>query len=1651
MKKVSLTLAAIGLVAAIASQPLHAKPIRSAADGTGTVVNQYGNRFDIQDGSLSRDGANLFHSFQRFGLNSGQIANFVSNPEIRNILGRVVGGNPSIINGLIQVTGGNSNLFLMNPAGIVFGRNATLNVPAAFTATTATGIGFGKDNWFNAIGENDYQNLIGTPSIFAFDLSQPGSIINAGNLAVQKGQNLTLLGGSVLSTGQLTAPRGNITIAAVPGENLVRISQPGHLLSLEIEPPRNNQGQQLPITALDLPTLLTDSIGSVDTGLIVSPSGAVQLARSGFRVEQGDAVAQKVTAQTAMLSATNNLTLVESQLRTTGDLTMSAQNIVQIRDSVANPFVAHAGGRLYIQGNNAIDILALNHPQTPFQSGGDLSLVSNGDISGDAHFASGGSFSMLNLSGDPGNFVSLYDPIISSNGDVSFGNYTGVALKVEARGSITGGNIRITGPDISGGIPATDPHFNILTTSAAVVLQAGKATLDNAPNVPPNRGTPGGNFTSPGGPSSPGNLQVESINTVSTTNGVNGGPVILEAAGDITTIGSINAAWLGTAGTGNGGDITIEAGGNINVSNGDGNIISIANENAINGDAGNITIEAGGNIRFRDVTARADGVGSNGGDGGNVTIEAGGNIDADDIQSIGSLSSGDIRLTSGGTINTTSVDNTTPGEIRSCSGSRNRCSGGIGEGGNVTVEAATGIIATINATGSLGGGDIILTSNEIDVEARSNGGTIRLQPRTPSQNIVIGGTANDDTGALELTATELDRLADGFSSITIGRANGSGAITLAGDTTFNDPVTLRSPVGSGSITTTGFTLTGADNATITLQANQAINTGNITNPGREITITSNNGNINTSVGILDTSSTGNGGAIALTAADNIQTGQITSQGSTNGGDISLSSRGGTIDTTGTLDSSSESGAAGAIALTAAGNINTSQINSGGGTNGGNLSLSSNSGAINITGTISTFGSTNGGDVTLTADGNINTRSIVANGVDRNGGNIRIESTTGAIDTTNNGTSRGSLNSSTGNGTGGNITLNAARRVTTGSLNSQSTFGDGGNVRLKAGADIQVDFINTQGSGDGGNLKITTPDFFQSTDSFPDENNIIASISTSGISAGGSIVIRHGGNGVTPFRVGNARTNGSAAAITTGNRIPKQTIYPPQDFLYTYINNEGGIQIISVDKPSSPSPTPAPPPPQPPGSQRQLPQIDNLFEFLVTLTGNQIGADTLFDRTQGTFTWAIRGEEDLSGSIMDIDPKINYALLNNPEQAIPEIDEQFESEYENYLGEDIPEEEVSVETIRNTLKTINTQTGTNPVIIYALSQPEQLELVMVMPEGNPIRKVVPEANAAVLRQTLTEFRSAVTDVTDSRGYKASAQKLYQWLIAPLEPQLESLGIDTLIFCMDAGLRLIPMAALHDGQQFLVEKYSIGSIPSVSLTNSRYKPVKDAQVLGMGASTFQKLSPLPAVPMELEMITRQLWSGESFLNENFTLDNLKAQRQQKPFEIIHLATHAEFQSGDASNSYIQLWDTQLSLDRLRQMGWQEAPQVELLALSACRTAVGDERVELGFAGLAVQAGVKSALASLWYVNDEGTLALMSGFYQHLRQPDVTIKAEALRRAQIAMLRGQVRLENGQLQGLEGLGSIPLPPELAARGNNELSHPFYWAGFTMIGSPW
>src|SRR5919199_2135275 len=332
----------VSLTGALAITPALAGPIVS--DGTTrTVVTPNGNRIDINGSTLSTDGANLFHSFQKFGLNPGETANFISNPAIRNILGRVTGGDASIINGLIRVTGGNSNLFLLNPAGIIFGANARLNVPADFTATTATGIGFGN-GWFNAVGHNNYAVLVGTPSTFAFNsTSQPGAIVNVGQLAVSQGQNLTLLGGTVVNTGQLAAPQGTITVAAVPGQNLVRISQPGHLLSLEVQPiAAGNQPGSSTIPVLSLPQLLTGGGGSQVTGLRVNSNGQVELTNSGVAIPS--------EGGTAIASGTLDVSSPTNQRGVGGNVNVSGDKVGLIAANI-NASGTDGGGTVRIGGD----------------------------------------------------------------------------------------------------------------------------------------------------------------------------------------------------------------------------------------------------------------------------------------------------------------------------------------------------------------------------------------------------------------------------------------------------------------------------------------------------------------------------------------------------------------------------------------------------------------------------------------------------------------------------------------------------------------------------------------------------------------------------------------------------------------------------------------------------------------------------------------------------------------------------------------------------------------------------------------------------------------------------------------------------------------------------------------------------------------------------------------------------------------------------------------------------------------------------------------------------------------------------------------------------------------------------------------------------
>ncbi|MBK1989145.1 filamentous hemagglutinin N-terminal domain-containing protein, partial [Sphaerospermopsis aphanizomenoides BCCUSP55] len=426
-----------------------AQSITPASDGTGTVVTPNGNQLDINGGSLSQDGANLFHSFQKFGLNPNEIANFLSNPNIQNILGRVVGGDTSVINGIIQVTGGNSNLFLMNPAGILFGANASLNVPADFTATTANSILLGE-NRFNALGNNDYATLVGTPNGFSFSATQPGSIVNFGNLAVGDGKNLNLLGGTVLSTGNLSAPGGNIIVASVPGETLLRISQPGHLLSLEVEPPSGTS--PTPATLLDL---LTGNIGSAD-GVTIN-DGQVELTGSGLTVDSGDVVTKNITSASATLSADKNLTLVPGQIQATGDVNLLANETVNLGSNIT--------------ANNITidqDILLSNNVNLNSGSG---TIALNGKVDGNQD---------LNLTG----------------GDINFGDEIGSIAKLNNLNITNTGtttipkNIATTGNIIfNGRLTLTEGGAKLFTTDNGNISFANTVDGDSDLTTTANNGT----------------------------------------------------------------------------------------------------------------------------------------------------------------------------------------------------------------------------------------------------------------------------------------------------------------------------------------------------------------------------------------------------------------------------------------------------------------------------------------------------------------------------------------------------------------------------------------------------------------------------------------------------------------------------------------------------------------------------------------------------------------------------------------------------------------------------------------------------------------------------------------------------------------------------------------------------------------------------------------------------------------------------------------------------------------------------------------------------------------------------------------------------------------------------------------------------------
>ena len=310
--------------------------------------------------------------------------------------------------------------------------------------------------------------------------------------------------------------------------------------------------------------------------------------------------------------------------------------------------------------------------------------------------------------------------------------------------------------------------------------------------------------------------------------------------------------------------------------------------------------------------------------------------------------------------------------------------------------------------------------------------------------------------------------------------------------------------------------------------------------------------------------------------------------------------------------------------------------------------------------------------------------------------------------------------------------------------------------------------------------------------------------------------------------------------------------------------------------------------------------------------------------------------------------------------------------------------------------------TKAAIIYPIILPNRIEVIVSLPQQSLIHTTTYISDLEANR-ILQELRRSLRKPFTAPEGRVLGKQVYDWLIKPLENQLQDSQVSTLVFVLDGELGNIPMSALYDGQKYLVEKYSIGLAPGLQLLDPKpLQQVKLEALVGGLSEARHGFTGLENVKREIAEINTQLPS-EILIDNKFTSTALQDQIANIPYPVIHIASHGQF-SSNADETFILAWDKPIKVKELsnflRQSQQTEDKALELLVLSACETATGDKKAALGLAGVALQAGARSTLATLWTVSDEATAEFMSNFYRLLAQGNLR-KSEALRQAQLTLL--------------------------------------------------
>jgi filamentous hemagglutinin family protein len=1102
----------------IASLPATAQV---TTDGTtSTTVNTNGNNFEINDGD--RAGGNLFHSFRDFSVGTGGEAFFNNANDIVNIFSRVTGGNISNIDGLLRANG-SANLFLINPAGIIFGNNARLDIGGSFLGTSADSILF-EDGEFSATDLDNPPLLTINAPIGLSLRDNPGQIVNrsfveneAGEnvgLEVLPGNNLTLVGGNInFEAGEATASGGNIELGGLSEAGIITINPDGSLSF-----PENVARADISLSnGADV-----DASGTGDGNVTVNARNLSLTAgefgssfiRAGIRPESTSAEAQ---AGDVTINVAENINLDDSRILNqvdTGGIGNSG-NIIITTDS--------------LEAINGGDVDASTFGQG---DAGVVNITATGNLTFDGE----------NLGGNPSGVSSLVDT-------EAVGNAGGVTISTN--------NLTLTNGGRIGG-----STFGEGNAGAVNIRATGDITIDGEDST--DAPTSGGIFSTVGNEAI-GNAAGVEITAENLT---------------LTNAGTINA---NTSGRGNAGQVTVNVNDTISIDGEDlegfpSGIASQVISGAV-GDSGRVIISTGNLTLTNGGIISADTFSE--GDAGVVNITATRDITADGENSGGFVSGvtsfvnpGAVGNSGGIIISTANLTLTNRGQVSASTF-------GEGDAGGVNITATE-----INIDGGDSDAFPSNISSLVNSGATGNseGVTISTANLTLTNGGIVAAdtSSQGDAGVVNITATR-DITADGENSggfvsgvtsfVSPDAVGNSGGVTIS---TTNLTLTNRGQVsastfgegdaGGVNITATEINIDGGDSDAFPSNISSLVNSG-ATGDSEGVTIST--GNLTLTNGGIVSASTfgqGNAGAVNINATGDLNfdgensggfpsgvTSQVDTEAVGNAGGVTISTGNLTLTNGGRVDASTlGEGNAGAVNINATGDLNFDGENSGGFGSGVtslvNTDAVGNAGGVTISPTnltltnggrvsASTFGEGDAGEVNINATGNIaidgedSTDAPTSGGIFSTVGNEAIGNAAGVEITAENLTltNAGTINANTsGRGNAGQVTVNVNDTISIdgedlegfpSGIASQvisGAMGDSGgvtiftnNITLTNGGIIGAD---TFGEGDAGAVNI----------------NATGDLNFDGETSGGF------GSGVTSFVNGDAVGNSGGVTISTAN-------------------------------------------------------------------------------------------------------------------------------------------------------------------------------------------------------------------------------------------------------------------------------------------------------------------------------------------------------------------------------------------------------------------------------------------------------------------------------------------------------------------------------------